>query len=232
MECSTPEGIEGGRTFASRPAPPSDRSAQRPRASKGVARTMSGGPSRQSMCSTPEGIEGGRTPSPLQGGFVFGRVLNARGHRRGSHSVPVRSAARAAGGAQRPRASKGVAHELRSIDDVRTACSTPEGIEGGRTRSLKGLPLAPVRCSTPEGIEGGRTPRRNPCSIRVFVLNARGHRRGSHRQRARQRKPALHVLNARGHRRGSHGIGVVDRGTSRRVLNARGHRRGSHPRPR
>ncbi len=130
--CSTPEGIEGGRTRARRPAAARESSAQRPRASKGVAQWCGlrfvsqlgvlnarghrrgshanclAAPWGKTQCSTPEGIEGGRTCRPAAVSWV-------------------------AWGAQRPRASKGVAQRQEVKRALGNLCSTPEGIEGGRT---------------------------------------------------------------------------------------------------
>ncbi len=252
VKCSTPEGIEGGRTVPPAAGGPACPGAQRPRASKGVAR---------------------RIGEP----FVDERsVLNARGHRRGSHRTFRSKACGTTARAQRPRASKGVAR-------VTITNQQPQMKSAQRPRASKGV--APdglghdhdgVGCSTPEGIEGGRTAIEDLAGNGGSVLNARGHRRGSHdrhpvllgsarcAQRPRASKgvapwhpsftraprqwcstpegieggrttPARcgrrpkRVLNARGHRRGSH---LQRRGASppnlARVLNARGHRRGSH----
>ncbi len=178
-------------------------------------------------CSTPEGIEGGRTHRPLTTLDQDG-VLNARGHRRGSHTTghgwntPTRPVLNARGH------RRGSHKHANDTDAFGAQCSTPEGIEGGRTVfQLRAIAIAfrvlnarghrrgshdvtgdvasdLQTCSTPEGIEGGRTTsrRRNTTSTRcaqrpraskgvarlsvaypvapVFVLNARGHRRGSH----------------------------------------------------
>ncbi len=65
-ECSTPEGIEGGRTPQRRQMFTAPFCAQRPRASKGVARgDRVSAIADMTGCSTPEGIEGGRTLRPF-----------------------------------------------------------------------------------------------------------------------------------------------------------------------
>ncbi len=137
-KCSTPEGIEGGRTailgcLFSFPC-----SAQRPRASKGVAPQSPRGCCAALQCSTPEGIEGGRT-KPSRRSHESACVLNARGHRRGSHPVRRRCFWRRRS-AQRPRASKGVARHGFCQPVYELMCSTPEGIEGGRTLAARGSP--------------------------------------------------------------------------------------------
>ncbi len=205
LGCSTPEGIEGGRT---RPVVIPTKGQLMCSTPEGIegGRTLPWGelPPEALLCSTPEGIEGGRTPFERAGRHAH-EVLNARGHRRGSHMAPMVCCCSAADGAQRPRASKGVARRFASrravalhvlnarghrrgshtragckICAARATCSTPEGIEGGRTcskrfnggfnrcaqrpraskgvaRTKSGALFTALSCSTPEGIEGGRT---------------------------------------------------------------------------
>ncbi len=183
--CSTPEGIEGGRTSPRLPRPSNHHSAQRPRASKGVApasRSAIGQPLVQ--CSTPEGIEGGRTsaapaPPPAaasaqrpraskgvaldgRGAAVppFRRVLNARGHRRGSHEKTEVNHDRLGPLVLNARGHRRGSHSwcLHCQVWFVNECSTPEGIEGGRTVRLEAIDAVETEgCSTPEGIEGGRT---------------------------------------------------------------------------
>ncbi len=133
-QCSTPEGIEGGRT---QPASRNQWQQARVLNARGHRRGSHGRHAdamiRASGCSTPEGIEGGRTLNPIPCPAYGTLVLNARGHRRGSHNITP------------PK------HYFDKM------CSTPEGIEGGRTPIPRAMDLAPGRCSTPEGIEGGRT---------------------------------------------------------------------------
>ncbi len=106
-------------------------------------------------CSTPEGIEGGRTMGRRP--FFFPRP-----------------------GAQRPRASKGVAlRSSRSRICMPVCAQRPRASKGVAQRDSSPSTML-VRCSTPEGIEGGRTVRLRNRLADDRVLNARGHRRGSH----------------------------------------------------
>ncbi len=203
--------------------------AQRPRASKGVARRGQSASSSSSSCSTPEGIEGGRTsplapPAATAGraqrpraskGVAHGllqlvledrEVLNARGHRRGSHA----SGFAAPGGPELVLNARG--HRRGSHwRDVRRAlgramCSTPEGIEGGRTVACRSSAPVLARAQRPRASKGVARQGRGPANRRLAVLNARGHRRGSHPEPCLRAGPRDAVLNARGHRRGSHRV--------------------------
>ena len=226
--CSTPEGIEAGRTSPGRYSHPGEVLCSTPEGIEaGRTRILSASAEANLGCSTPEGIEAGRTAGRVGRGSPRGVVLNARGHRGGKNrcEAPALPRIELVLNARGHRGGKNPTIVWKRIWAIR--CSTPEGIEAGRTRRCRpgGQPRGgcaqrprasrreepvrqgpgarpPVGCSTPEGIEAGRTtPLKNSPELGPGAQRPRASRREERVDRNDVLRAEL-VLNARGHRGG------------------------------
>ena len=181
--CSTPEGIEAGRTRLDGPRARGGRRVLNARGHRGGKNDAPGErAARHDLVLNARGHRGGKNSRDRRYLRSSGQVLNARGHRGGKNPSPVapRTAALPVLNARGHRGGKNI--EGGSEFHAGCWCSTPEGIEAGRTGSLRGISRGLGRCSTPEGIEAGRTRgRRHVLPALVEVLNARGHRGGKNR---------------------------------------------------
>ena len=177
--CSTPEGIEAGRTTQARANEPSFPCAQRPRASRREEpSTPSTSPGGQRCAQRPRASRREEPPRGAVPLAPFDLVLNARGHRGGKNVRTPHGQVTTHQCSTPEGIEAGRTMLAGRIDQVAETCSTPEGIEAGRTNSSQYRSSLMNVCSTPEGIEAGRTFGFEKVRDKLLVLNARGHRGG------------------------------------------------------